>query len=182
MISFACGFGFDPYAHNIGASRFRRYFIDDPVAQYGISHLNEVFSDRRVIDPKTLHASGMHKEIRLPANMEYLLTAFLTDDSLDWSGICFFRSRSQVPFTGKEEVLTRYSTHLRRATYIQKSVAGASHIKTVQNAVLDDLDTGIIVVDDLHDVILCNKSALNTIGNSEFRGQEFQEFRGQYTY
>ena len=90
MISFACGYGFDPYAHNIGASRFRRHFAEDPVAQYGINHLNEVFSDRRVIEPKTLHASRMHKEIRRPADMEYLLTVFLTDDSLDWTGVCFF--------------------------------------------------------------------------------------------
>ena len=167
LISFACGFGFDPYAHNIGAARFRRYFVDDPVAQYATNNLNEVFSDRRVIDPEKLHASGMHKEIRLPADMEYLLTTFLTDESLDWSGICFFRTGSQEPFTQIEEkILNRYTEHLRRATYIHKSVAGASHIKTVQNAVLDNLDTGIIVVDELHDVILCNKSAKSTIDST----------------
>ncbi len=167
MISFACGLGFDPYEHNIGASRFRRYFIDDPVARYGISHLNEVFSDRRVIDPKLLYASGMHKEIRRTADMEYLLTVFLTDDSQDWTGICFFRPESEESFTDKEEeILSRYAGHIKRATYIHKSIAGASHIKCMQNAILDDLDTGIIVVDELHDVIVCNKSAQNTITSS----------------
>ena len=167
MISFACGLGFDPYEHNIGASRFRRYFFDDPVAQYGIANLNEVFSDRRVIDPEVLHRSGMHQEIRRPADMEHLLTVFLTDDSADWTGLCFFRSMTQAPFNqGDEDILRRYVDHIRRSTYIHKSVASASRIKDVQNAVLDDLDTGIIVVDELHDVIVCNKSARHTIDAS----------------
>ncbi len=164
MISFACGYGFDPYANNIGASRFRRYFADDPVAVYGITHLDQVFSDRRVIDTEALHASGMHREIRRPADMEYLLTSFLTDGSNDWSGICFFRKEEQDPFDENDEaILVRYSTHLRRSTYLHKSVVGAAHFKTIQNAVLDHLNTGILVVDELHDIVLCNKSARTII-------------------
>ncbi len=160
MISFACGYGFDPYAHNIGASRFRSYFFDDPIAQYGITHLDEIYSDSRVIPKEILHASGMHQEIRSPANMEHLLTVFLTDHSVDWSGFCFFRQREQATFsTNDEALLTRYAAHLKRATYIHKSVAGATHLQTIQNAVLDDLDTGILVVDELHDVVICNKRA-----------------------
>lgn len=167
MISFACGYGFDPYANNIGASRFRRYFADDPVAIYGITHLDQVFSDRRVIDTKALHASGMHRKIRRPADMEYLLTSFLTDGTSDWSGICFFRKEDQNPFNDEDEItLNRYSTHLRRSTYLHKSVVGAAHFKTIQNAVLDHLNTGILVVDELHDVILCNKSAQTIIENT----------------
>lgn len=166
-ISFACGYGFDPYAHNIGASRFRSYFFDDPVAQYGITHLNEVFSDRRVIAPDVLHASGMHREIRSPANMEHLLTGLLTDGSPDWSGFCFFRQREQQAFSPHEEmILSRYAPHLKRSTYIHKSVAGAIHLQSLQNAVLDDLDTGILVVDELHDVVICNKVAQRIIDNS----------------
>lgn len=167
MISFACGLGFDPYAHNIGAGRFRRYFVDDPVAQYGIGHLNEVFSDRRVIDTKLLHASGMHREIRQPANMEHLLTTFITDGALDWSGFCFFRTKEQPAFNDKDEaILKNYVEHLRRATYIHKSIAGVANLNSIHNAVLDHLDTGIIVVDDLHDVVICNNSARKTIDST----------------
>ncbi len=167
MISFACGYGFDPYAHNIGASRFRRYFFDDPVAQYGISHLNEVYSDKRVIQPELLQAAGMQKEIRSPANMDYMLTCFLQDGTDDWSGFCFFRSKQQQPFDAIEEkLLTRYTDHLKRASYIHKSFVGASQLKSIQNAVLDDLDTGIMVVNDLHDVVICNKRARKIIQDS----------------
>jgi DNA-binding CsgD family transcriptional regulator len=166
-ISFASSFGFDPFSNNINAARFRKYFASDPVAQYGITHLNEVFSDRRVIDTEALHASGMHQDIRRPEDMEYLLTTFLSDGSNDWSGICFFRKKEQDSFNKKDEAaLVKYTDHLRRSTYIHKSVSGAAYFKTIQNAVLDDLDTGIIVVDELHDVVLCNKSARATIDNN----------------
>ena len=167
MISFACGYGFDPYAHNIDARRFRRYLFDDPVTQYGTTHLDEIFSDRRVIDPGILHASGMQREIRRPANMEYILSAVLTDGSLDWSGFCFFRTAEQEPFSSKEEqILNSYAEHLKRSTYIHKSMVGTANINNLQNTILDDLDTGIIVVDDLHDVVICNKNAQQTIETS----------------
>ncbi len=164
MISFACCYGFDPFAHNMGAGRFRSYFFEDPVAKYGITHLDEVFANQRVIDADVLNASDMHQEIRRPANMEHMLTTFLTDGSLDWSGFCFFRTTEQEPFSSKDElVLNRYVEHLKRATYFHKSMAGAANFKHMQNAVLDTLDTGIIVVDDLHDVVICNNSAQQII-------------------
>ncbi len=168
LISFACGYGFDPYAHNIGAGRFRKFLFDDPVAQYGFTHVNEVFSDSRVIEKNELHESGMHKEIRAPADMEHLLTVFLDDDSLDWTGICFFRSRLQKPFSLDEESkLSVYKDHIRRATQIHKNISGSRIIQSIQNAIIDDLNTGVIVVDDLHDVIICNRSARDLIDNTE---------------
>ena len=38
-------------------------------------------------------------------------------------------------------------------------MAGTGHLRSIQNAVLDNLETGIIVVDELHDVQVCNKNA-----------------------
>ena len=167
LISFACGYGFDPYAHNIGAGRFRKFLFDDPIAQYGFTHLNEVFSDSRVVEKRILHESGMHREIREPANMEHLLTVFLTGETDDWVGFCFFRTRQEPQFSTEDEVkLSAYSEHLRRATNIHKSIAISANIQSIQNAIIDDLDTGIIVVDDMHDVLVCNQSAHNVIDSS----------------
>lgn len=167
MISFACCYGFDPFTHNISAGRFRNYFFDDPIAQYGISHLNEVFANQRAVDIDTLNASGMQREIRQPEGMAHMLTTFLTDGSLDWSGFCFFRNADQPQFSADDEItLSRYTDHLKRATYFHKSMAGAANFKHLQNAVLDTLDSGIVVVDELHDVVICNKSAQQSIDNS----------------
>jgi DNA-binding CsgD family transcriptional regulator len=167
MISFACSFGFDPFAYNIDANKFRSHFMNDPVAKYGISNLNEVFSDRRVIDTKELHASDMHRKIRQPANMEYLLTTFLTDNTDAWSGICFFRNKERIAFTMEEEkILTLYKPHIQRATSIHKNIAGAFYLKSFQNAVLNNLSSGIIVLNNLHDVMVCNLAAMKVIENT----------------
>jgi len=91
----------------------------------------------------------------------------LTDGSLDWSGFCFFRTAEQEPFSSKDEqILNSYAEHLKRSTYIHKSMVGTANINNLQNTILDDLDTGIIVVDDLHDVVICNKNAQQTIETS----------------
>jgi len=167
MISFACSFGFDPFAFNIDAKKFRRHFMGDPVAQYGIANLNEVFSDRRVVNTQDLHASSMHQHIRQPANMEYLLTVFLTDETDDWSGVCFFRSKECAAFSAEDEqVLALYKPHLQRATSIHKNIAGAFYLKSFQNAVLNNLDMGIIVVNNLHDVMVCNLAAQKAMNYS----------------
>lgn len=167
MISFACGYGFDPYSFDIGAGKFRRYLFEDPVAQYGFSNLDEVFSDRRVIDPKTLQASGMQKNIRDPADMKYLLTVFLQDGTDDLSGFCFFRNKDQKAFDERDEqLLTTFKDHLKRSTLIHKSMAGTSHLEALHNAVLDHLDSGILILNDLHDVLVCNKLATKIITDS----------------
>ncbi len=168
FISFACGYGFDPYSFDIGAGKFRRYLFDDPVAQFGMSHLDEVFSDSRVIKKEVLHNSGMQKYIRGPANMEHMLTVFLQDSSEDWSGFCFFRGKEQDPFDGQDEqLLSTFTDHLKRSSLIQKSIAGTTQLEALQNAVLDRVDTGILILDDLHDVLVCNKHAKKIIGYSD---------------
>ena len=180
MISFASSFGFDPFSHNINAGRFRRYLAGDPVAQYGMSHLNEVFSDRRVIDTKALQASGMQQDIRNPENMQFMLTSFITDGSSDWSGICFFRREDQEAFDeGHEATLVRYVPHIRRSTSIHKSIAGVNHYRSIQNAVLENLDTGILVIDENHEVLLCNKSARSIIDQTDALKVRGTSLRGQ---
>jgi DNA-binding CsgD family transcriptional regulator/PAS domain-containing protein len=168
MISFASSFGFDPFSHDINAGRFRRYLAGDPIAQYGMSHLNEVFSDRRVIDTKVLHESGMQQDIRNPEDMQYMLTSFITDGSSDLSGICFFRREDQEAFDSNHETaLNRYVPHIRRSTSIHKSIAGVTHDSNIQNAILENLDTGILVIDENHEVLLCNKRARLIIGQTD---------------
>jgi len=158
--SFACSVGFDPKEYNITSGRFRRYLAEDPVANYGISHLNEVYSDNRVIDSKVLRASAMQKEIRDPVDMSHILTSCMTDGTEDWSGICFFRGRNAPAFSvEEEEVLKRYVPHIKKATYIHKTIIGSAKLKTMQNAILDHLDSGILVVDEFHEVLICNKKA-----------------------
>ncbi len=165
--SFACGYGFDPYAHNFGASKFRKYLTDDPVAQYALSHLDTAFSDRNAVDTDAMQQCLMHREIRAPAEMEYMLTNFISDDSVDWSGFSFFRGPQEASFSKKEEQLFNlYTPHLRRATNIHKTISGTSHRKTLQNAVLDHLDTGIVVVDEMHEVVACNQKASSLITES----------------
>ncbi|MGH1439077.1 MAG: helix-turn-helix transcriptional regulator [Cellvibrionaceae bacterium] len=158
--SFACSIGFDPKAHDITSGRFRRYLAEDPVANYGISHLDEIYADSRVIDPEVLRASAMQKEIRDPVDMSQMLTSFMTDGTDDWSGICFFRGRNQPAFSAEDEAtLERYAPHIKKATYIHKTIIGSAKLKTIQHAVLDHLDSGILVVDEFHDVVICNKKA-----------------------
>ena len=92
MILFASSYGFDPFTNDINAGRFRRYLPQDPITIYGITHPNEVFSDRRILDTEALHATPMYQDIRRPEDMEYMLTASLNDGSDDWTSIIFFRS------------------------------------------------------------------------------------------
>ena len=166
MISFSCSYGFTPFEQDIGAAHFRRLMFNDPVTQFGIAHPNEVFSDRRVIKPDVLQASGMQREIRQPAKMDHILSVLLTDESADWTGFCFFRGKEQGPFSSQDEALiTTYMEHLKRSTYFHKSIAGAANINILQNAVLDEIDAGIIIVDELHDVLICNKAAHQIIQN-----------------
>ena len=166
--SFACGFGFDPYDYDIGASRFRRYLIHDPVALYALEHAGEVFSDRRVINPDVLHQSPMQIDIRDPANMEYLLTVYLTEENLDGTAIIFFRGKEQAPFGVKEEEgFSRYLSHIKRATKIQKNLTGSKQVENLQLAVLNQLKWGIIVLDDKKNIMLCNDTGKRIIDNNE---------------
>ncbi len=168
FFSFACGYGFDPYAHNIGAGRFRKYLASDPIAKYGIDHLNEVFSDKRVVNQQEMRESAMQREIRDPADMQYMLTTFITDEDRDWTGLCFFRGKNSPHFTSEDERnLERYISHLRRSTGIHKTVAGEVKLKTIQNAVLDNLEQGIIVVDESHSVVVCNREAKRLVESTD---------------
>ncbi|MGH1427335.1 MAG: helix-turn-helix transcriptional regulator [Arenicella sp.] len=158
--SFACGYGFNPYTYDIGASRFRRYMQSDPVALYGIQHMNQAFADRRVIDETVIKQSPAQREIRDPANMEFLLTAFLSDNDMEWTGICFMRGKESEAFNLNDEItLNRFIPHIKRASFMHKSLASSSHLKTLQSSVLDNIEQGIIVVDELHDVVATNKKA-----------------------
>ena len=169
FFSYACGYGFNPHTYDIGASRFRRYLRSDPVALHGIQNLNQVFSDRRVVDEAILKRSDAQREIRDPANMEYLLTAFLSDDDLEWTGICFMRGKESESFDRVDEAtLTRFVPHIKRASFIHKSLANAMHLKTLQSAVLDNIEQGIIVVDELHDVVATNRKADDIIHRSSY--------------
>lgn len=160
MFSFTSGYGFDPHENGIGAARFRSHLAGDPVAIYGLSHLDEVFSDRRVIDPAELHASSMHQEIRKPADMEFLLTSFLTDGDLDWTGICFFRPESAQPFDDENERhFTLLAQHIRRASRIHKLVSCSERMSSLHNSLLDGLDCGVVIVDEQLRVVVSNEHA-----------------------
>ena len=166
--SFACGYGFNPYTYDIGASRFRRYMQSDPVALYGIQHLNQVFADRRVIDETVIKQSPAQREIRDPANMEFLLTSFLSDSDLEWTGVCFMRGKESEAFSLDDEaIFSRFIPHIKRASFIHKSLASTSHLKTLQSSVLDNIEQGIIVVDELHDVVATNKKADEILDRSK---------------
>lgn len=166
--SFACSIGFDPKEYNITSGRFRRYLAEDPIANYGISHLNEIFADNRVIEKKVLQASAMQKDIRDPVDMSQMLTSFMTDGSEDWTGVCFFRGKDAPAFSNEDEqTLQHYAPHIKKATYIHKTIVGSTKLKTIQNAVLDHLDTGILVVDEFHNVVICNKKATDIINETK---------------
>lgn len=156
--SFVSGYGFNPYMHDIGAGRFRRYLPTDPVSLYAMEHVNEVFSDRRVIDPEVLHKSPMQIDIRDPADMEFLLTVYITEENIDGTVLIFFRGKNACAFTTDEEaVLTRYVPHIRRATKIHKALAGSQHMESLQSAVLNHLNWGVMVMDEEKKVLFCNE-------------------------
>ena len=156
--SFASGFGFDPYDYNIGASRFRRYLSLDPVALYALDHVNEAFSDRRVIDPDELHQSPMQIDIRNPADMEYLLTIYITEENTDGTVLIFFKGKDQSAFDEQDEArLTRYASHIKRATQIHKALAGSQQLENLQTAFLNRLQWGVVVIDGDRRVLLCNR-------------------------
>lgn len=158
--SFACGFGFDPYAHGINAGKLRRYLLKDPVALYGLDHPHEVFSDRRVINPETLHASPMQTDIRDPADMEYLLTVYMTEEGLDGTVLILFRGRDGKPFTQEDEKhFNHYLCHLKRATLIHKNMASTQQFTGLQAAILNRFSTGVLVLDQDRRVILSNEKA-----------------------
>ena len=164
MFSFSAGYGFDPHQYDIGAAKFRRHLGGDPVANYGISHLNEVFSDARVVPHALKHASAMHQEIRVPARMEHMLTVFLTDGSLDWTGLCFFRRPEKPPFSAQDEqALSRFCEHIRRATFIHKSLASTTYSQRLNELVLDKLGMGVLMMDDNQHIISCNSEAQSII-------------------
>jgi DNA-binding CsgD family transcriptional regulator/PAS domain-containing protein len=166
--SFASGYGFDPYAHNIGASKFRRYLSDDPIMIYGISHLNEAYSDIEVIDQKKLRSSKMQTDIRNPANMVHLLTVFISDEGFDWTGLCFFRGKEKLAFEKKDvENLNFLVPHFRRSTRIQKTMGSLTKLNALQANILDRIPEGIIVLDELHEVVICNIAAKSIIDASD---------------
>ncbi len=167
MLSFVCGYGFDPYKLSLGTARFRRYIAEDPVALYGVSHQNEVFSDSRVIDAQALHQSSMQKNVRAPMGMRYMLSVYLTSTAESWTGLCFFRDYEEKAFTSDDEkILERFLPHLDRATNIHKSISGASNINSMQHGILNNLDTPLLVLNDQYEVIICNLAAKKAIDSS----------------
>lgn len=166
--SFASGFGFDPYALDIGASKFRRHLLHDPVALYALENNNEAFSDRRVIDPDVLHQSPMQIEIRDPADMEFLLTIYITEEDLDGTVLILFRGKNQKAFSKEDEIkLTRYFSHLKRASRIHKALAGSKDLECLQTTVLNNLSWGVIIVDDNKNILQCNVSGHEIIEQSD---------------
>ena len=157
--SFASGYGFDPYSHDIGVGKFRRYLMLDPVALYALEHVNEVFADRRVIDPVELRRSPMQTDIRDPVDMEYLLTVYATEENIDGTILILFRGREQETFNTQDELLlNRYLPHIKRATRIHKVLAGSQQLESLQTAILNHLGWGVILVDDQKNILNINDS------------------------
>lgn len=158
--SFSSGYGYNPDLLEISAASFRRYFSNDPIARYGVCHIDKVFSDRRVVDPIVLHNSEMQRNIRDKANMEYMLTAVMDYGSDEWAIINFHRPRSGVAFDeSNERALQEYIPHFKRAASIQKSLNYSGNIQSLQATILNNVALPILVINDKHQVIAANSAA-----------------------
>jgi|GEM_PF-3435473 len=166
--SFASGFGFDPYMYDIGASKFRRYLMQDPVALYALEHENQVFSDKCVVDQEAFRQSPMQTDIRDPADMENLLTVYLTEDQIDCTVLVFFRGKNEQPFGDAEQkLLETYIPHIKRATRIHKTMAGTKQLESLQAAILNHFNSGMLIVDEDKKLLLANDSAHKILENCD---------------
>lgn len=166
-ISFSTGYGYNAEVLNISAASFRRFFSGDPIAQYGISHLDIAFSDRYAVDPIILHSSNMQRKIRDRADMEYMLTAVMEDGSDEWAIINFHRPRSGTAFDeSNERVLQEYIPHFKRAASIQKTLNHSGNIQTLQTTILNNLILPLLLVNEKQQIIAINSIADQVINHS----------------
>ncbi|HVK98296.1 MAG TPA: helix-turn-helix transcriptional regulator [Dongiaceae bacterium] len=169
LVSFSSGYGYNPAKTTISADKFRRFFVSDPVVQYAITHIDQVFSDRRVIDPDVMHASEMQMEIRDVVDMEFHLSSIVEDKTSEWTSINIHRSADKQAFTeDDEQQLQSLIPHLKRVSSIQKRLRFAESANTIKSSVLNNMETAVLVVSDNHQIEFINGAAKALIEDCKF--------------
>ncbi|MEM1191653.1 MAG: hypothetical protein AAGI72_24205 [Pseudomonadota bacterium] len=165
--SFTSGYGFNPYSLNLGVDQMKRCVAEDPVYLYGTKHSNEVFSDRRAIDPRTLQTSEMQTRLRGPMGIDQLLTVVIDDGLDEFSVLGVYREATQPHFDGDDELwLARYVPHIKRATTIHKEFISAARFDAIEETVLDSLRTPLLIVDEHLNTAYCNSEARAVMADS----------------
>ena len=130
-------------------SRFVALRHEDPRLLYGFAHPNKPFHCRQAVSTEALHASRSYREVLAPNRVEYTLLVTFDDLRGAFTGLAFMREPGADCFSEADVAdLGRLVPHLRRALAIQDRLSQVDHRLQASYAVLENLPTGIAIVDD----------------------------------
>lgn len=123
---------------------------------------------RMLVTDEIWHASTMFREVCGPAGIEYGLTIVrqLPDE---WSlNVALMRGPRDSPFTERDcRRLEAWLPHIERAVKIHRRLESSSHDLDVAFSVLDALNVGVLLVDDLLELKFANRVARKLLGRGD---------------
>jgi len=123
---------------------------------------------RMLVSDEVWHASTMYREVCAPAGIEYALTISrrLWEEWL--LNVAFMRGPNDRPFTQRDcRRLEAWFPHIERAVRIHRRLESSSQDLDVAFAVLDALNVGVLLVDDLLELKFTNRVARELLGRGD---------------
>lgn len=143
--------------------RFQKLLPEDPRFEVWERLPGKPHSCRETIPVERLHASRVYKEILAPAHIEYTLGAkIIAEEDGSSAGIAVMRSKEGKAFDHQDtEAMGALIPHLKQALAIHKKFALLDFQNRAALETLDNVRTGIILLEEGGAIKFANKLAKN---------------------
>ncbi len=157
-LSFSVVHGYDWSAAHM--QHYERLMGEDPRIPHFSANPFRPIHCRMALTDAQLHASRVYAEVLAVGGVEYSLGVNLVEDTRTLSYFLVLRDQSQPPFTDADcELMGMLIPHLRRALKLQGDLGRIAFERTAAVDALDEIATGIIIVDRDARIRLANEAA-----------------------